>query len=231
MQLLKDIIYTILSYQEKFLKFRLEKTINAKQTSKRKKHFGVGCTIDLNTLADEEKQQLEDELTLILKNCDFEPEKILNYVKSQGTKVYRLKNSAKILNSIGENEGFIYPMIGAKALYISLMTENKIKFKTDEMFIVPNENINKYYFIYHLYKWFAFRHGISGLDNEAQRLLKDFLFSDGNSKELQLEDIYKLKDAIKQDKSAIEFVIKLCRNTDGAKQALEKMKSNGSAKL
>ena len=136
-----------------------------------------------------------------------------------------------MLNSIGENEGFIYPMIGAKALYISLMTENKIKFKTDEMFIVPNENINKYYFIYHLYNWFAFKHGISGLDNEAQRLLKDFLFSDGNSKELQLEDIYKLKDAIKQDKSAIEFVIKLCRNTDGAKQALEKMKSNGSAKL
>ena len=59
MQLLKDIIYTILSYQEKFLKFRLEKIINAKQTSKRKKHFGVGCTIDLNTLDDEEKQQLE----------------------------------------------------------------------------------------------------------------------------------------------------------------------------
>ena len=48
---------------------------------------------------------------------------------------------------------------------------------------------------------------------------------------MQLADIYKLKDAIKQDKASIEFVIKLCRNYDGTKQALNKMKNKGSANL
>jgi len=231
MQVVKDIIYKILSFQEMFLKFRLEKTLNAKYLSKRKRHFSHGCTVDLNTLAEEEKQKFEEELILILKKCEFDPEKIVLYIEKQGTMVYRLKNSKSLLNSIGENEGFIYPASGAKAVYFSLATENKIKFKTDEMFILPKDNINKYYFIYHLYNWFAFKRGIMGLDDKSQKLLRNFLFSDSDMKQLQLEDIYKLKDAIKQDKSAIEFVVKLCRDSDGAKQALNKIKDNGSAYL
>ena len=58
-----------------------------------------------------------------------------------------------------------------------------------------------------------------------------YLNGENDTKELQLADIYKLKDAIKQDKASIEFVIKLCRNYDGAKQALDKMKNDGSANL
>ena len=45
---------------------------------------------------------------------------------------------------------------------------------------------------------------------------------------LQLADIYQLKDAIKQDKSAIEFVFKLCQETEGSKKALQKLKENGA---
>ena len=99
------------------------------------------------------------------------------------------------------------------------------------MFVLSKGEINKYYFIYHFYNWFAFKHNISGLDSASQELLKKYLFTDSDTKELQLEEIYKLKDAIKQDKASIEFVIKLCRNYDGAKQALDKIKNDGSAKL
>ena len=99
------------------------------------------------------------------------------------------------------------------------------------MFVLSKGNINKYYFIYHFYNWFAFKHNIAGLDNESQRLLKKYLFETSDTKDLQLADIYKLKDAIRQDKAAIEFVIKLCRNSDGTKQALRKMQNEGSAKL
>ena len=98
------------------------------------------------------------------------------------------------------------------------------------MFILNKENINKYYFIYNFYNWYAFKHNIYGLDSEAQELLNKYLFSnsDEDIKNLQLADIYKLKDAIKQDKSAIEFVFKLCQNYDGAKTALEKLKNDGA---
>ena len=231
MRLFKNIIYKLLGMQEKFLRFRLSKTIGAKNNSKRKKHYSNGCTLDLNTMADIEKQQLEDEITNLLKTYNYDPKKILEYIEKQGTAVKYIKDAKKVLNTIGENEGFIYPFSGNKALYLSLAVNKKFAFKTDEMFVLSDGEINKYYFIYHFYNWYAFKHDIAGMDTESQELLKKYLFSDSDTKELQLAEIYKLKDAIRQDKASIEFVIKLCRNYEGAKQALEKMQNEGSAKL
>ena len=230
MQLVKNIMFGILSLQEKFLKHRLAKTISAKNSSKRKRHFSNGCVLDLNSLAESEKLKLEEEINLILKKYEYNPEKLLEYIK-KSTKVFYLKNAPEILNPIGENEGFIYPVTGAKALYLSLTTERKLSFKTKEMFVLSPGKINKYMFIYHFYNWFAYKHKIAGLDSDSQELLKKYLFSNSDTKNLQLNEIYKLKDAIRQDKASIEFVIKLCRNFEGAKQALNKMKENGSAKL
>ena len=229
--MLKNLIYFLLSLQEKILKYRLSKTLGVKNTSKRKRHYSNGCTLDLNSMAELEKQQLEEEINLILKQYNYEPQKILEYIEGQGTKVYFVEKASKLLNPIGENEGFISPATGSLALYLSLATEKKTSFKTNEMFILSKGEINKYYFIYHFYNWFAFKHNIAGLDAESQKLLKKYLFGEGDTKELQLAEIYKLKDAIKQDKASIEFVVKLCRNYDGAKQALDKMKNDGSAKL
>lgn len=230
MTLLKTIIYNILSLQEKVLRHRLSKTIGAKSSSKRKQHYSDGCLLSLSTMADAEKEQLEAELTNILKVYDYNPERILDYVKSQGTAVYFIKDAAKILNPIGETEGFIYPAKGAKALYLSLGVNKTFSFKTDGMFVLSTGEVNKYYFLYHLYNWFAFKHNIAGMDRESQELLKKYLFTNSDTKELQLEEIFKLKDAIRQDKASIEFVIKLCRNYDGAKKALDKL-HNGGAKL
>ncbi len=231
MQLAKTILYKIFSLQEKFLRLRLSKTIGAKSSSKRKRHYGQGCTIELESLADTEKKNLEEKISLILKQCDYSPEKLLKYIESNGTKVYRISNASKILNAIGENEGFILPAKGTKAMYLSLSAEKKLSLKTEEMFIISEGEINKYYFLYHFYNWFAFKNGIIGLDRESQELLNKYLFGNGDTKELQLAEIYKLKDAIKQDKASIEFVIQLCRNYDGAKQVLSKIQTEGSAKL
>ncbi len=229
--MLKKIIYGILSIQEKILKYQLSKTLGVKNKSKRKRHYLAGCTLDLNALADCEKQKLEEEIVLLLKKYNYEPLELLKYVEKQGTKVFFIDKASKLLNPIGENEGFIYPAKGSLAMYLSLATSKKPALKTDEMFVLSKGEINKYYFIYHFYNWFAFKHGIAGMDSESQKLLKKYLFENSDTKELQLADIYKLKDAIKQDKASIEFVVKLCRNYDGAKQALEKMKNDGSAKL
>lgn len=210
---------------------RLSKTIGVKHSSARKRHFSDGCTLDLNTMAETEKQELEDKLTNILKTYDYNPSRILDYVQAQGTKVVYLKDAKKILYPLGENEGFIYPQKGAKALYLSLGVNKTFAVKTKEMFILSKGEINKYYFIYHFYNWYAFKHNIAGMDTESQDLLKKYLFTDSDTKELQLSEIYKLKDAIRQDKASIEFVVKLCRNYEGAKQALNKMHNAGSAKL
>ena len=231
MKLLKNIIYNILFIQEKILRHKLAGTLGAKHSSKRKRLYSNGCTLDLSSMAEVEKQKLEEELNLILKKYNYEPEKILEYIKAQGTDVYYLDKASSKLNPIGENDGFIYPVSGLKALYLSSLVSKKLTLKTNEMFILSHGEINKYYFIYHFYNWYAFKHNISGLDRNSQELLKKYLFSDADMNKLQLSEIYQLKDAIKQDKASIEFVIKLCRNYEGTKQALNKIKNEGSAKL
>lgn len=229
MNIIKDIIYYIFSLQENFLKAKLNKTLGAKNLSKRKKFFQNGCTLTLDSLAKEEKNKMEEELCNLLKQANYNPNKLLEYVKSQGTPIYYIKD-AKQIYSIGENEGFIYPQKGGKALYISLLTGNGFKLKTNEMFVLSKGEINKFYFIYHFYNWYAFKHGVFGVDSDSIVLLNRYLFntSDEDINKLQLSDIYKLKDAIKQDKASIEFVFKLCRDLEGAKNALNKIKDNGA---
>lgn len=229
MSLFKDIVYFILSVQEKILTKRLNKTLGIKNSSKRKKYFANGCSLSLDSLAESEKIKMEEELSLILKSCKYEPLEVLDYIQKHGTKVFYIESS-KSLNSIGENEGFIYPYKGHKALYLSLLTQKKFSLKTNEMFVLTKGEINKYYFIYHFYNWYAFKHGIAGMDTESQELLKKYLFSSSEDeiKNLQLSEIYKLKDAIKQDKLAIEFVFKLCQQYEGAKKALEKLQDKGA---
>lgn len=231
MNLFNTILYKIFSIQEKILRLKLSKTLGVKNTSRKKTHYMDGCSINLNTIAENEKLKIEAEINQILKTYNYNPEEILDYIKKCDTEVTFTENAAAILNPIGENEGFIYPASGAKALYISLAVDKKIKFKTQARFVLSKGNINKYYFIYQFYNWYAYKHNIAGLDQESQKLLRKYLFEETDTKKLQLADIYKLKDAIQQDKSAIEFVIKLCRNFEGTKQVLNKIQETGSANL
>ena len=185
--------------------------------------------LNINSLDKAKREQLEAECELILKNAKFDPTTALEYVKKQGTNVFYIDNT-KYLNAIRENEGFIYPQKGCRALYLSLLIKDKPKFHTDEMFIISKGEINKYMFLYHFYNWFMFKRNIYGIGADETALLNKYLFNDSEDdlNKLQLTDIYNLKDAITQDKSAIEFVLKLCREYDGVKNALKKLKDNGA---
>ncbi len=229
MGLFKNIIYFILSVQEKILTAKLNKTLGAKTNSRRKRVYGNGYLLSLDSLADGERTRMEEEIALILKSSNYDPSEALEYIKKHDTKVYYIEN-ARYLHSIGENEGFIYPQTGARAIYLSLLTEKKAKLKTDGMFVLTKGEINKYYFIYHFYNWYAFKHNVSGIDSDSVNMLNKCLYNatEEEISSLQLEDIYKLKDAIKQDKSAIEFVFKLCQNIEGAQKAFEKMQNDGA---
>ena len=94
MKLLNTLLYKILELQEKFLRFRLSKTLGVKNNSKRKKHFVSGCTLDLNSIADIEKQHLEDELSNILKVYEY----ILEFLHTHKNIKYR-KDYLKILEN------------------------------------------------------------------------------------------------------------------------------------
>lgn len=228
MNIIKDFVYLILTIQEKLLLKKLHKTIGVKNGSKIKHFWGNSCLINLNSIAEADKQKMEEELILLLKKFDFDPNEILKYVSNQGTQVF-VTDNAKKLYTIQENEGFFYPQKGIKALCLNLITSGKFSFKTPEMFILSKGEINKYFFIYNFYNWYAFKHGIYGVTPDTQAMLNKYLLNpkDENVKKLQLEDIYKLKNAISQDKASIEFVFKLCQQYETSKQALNKLKNDG----
>lgn len=227
--MLKNIILYLFSIQEKFLIKKLEKTIGATSKSKRKQFFQDGCLLTFDSIAENEKNKFEEELLSILESCSFSPKEVLNYIELNGTPVYYI-DSAKALNSVCENEGFLYPQKGLKALYLTLLTQQSPKFKTAEMFILSKGDINPYYFMYHFYNWYSFKHKINGIDAESQKLLNKYLFQANTEdfSKLQLADIYRLKDIIKQDKDAIEFVFKLCQKYESSKNAFNKIKNDGA---
>ena len=227
MDLFKKIVLFILSVQEKMLTRSLNKTLDVKNITKYKKYAENGCFLSLDSIAESEKIKMEEELLLILKTANYEPTEVLKYIEGHGTNSYCILDES-MLNYIGENIGFIYPQKGIKALYLSLLTQKKIRFKTEAMFIFTRKQVDKYYFIYHLYNWYAYKHNIEGLDAESQSLLKKYLDNDSELSNLQLSEIYKLKNAIRQDKASIDFVIKLCQQYDTSRNALEKIKKDGA---
>ena len=207
---------------------QLKNTISAKPL-KSKAFFNSGCLLSLDSIAESEKNKMEEELALILKMANYEPKEVLKYIEKHDTEIFYIEN-LKLINVIGINEGFIYPLKGLKAMYLSSLVRKTLCLTTKEMFILGLGGINKYYFIYHFYNWYAFKHGIAGIDAESFELLNKYLYNakDEYINTLQLSDIYKLKDAIKQDKSAIEFVIKLCKQQETSKKTLDKIKDSGA---
>ena len=211
MNIFKNIVLLFLSVQEKMLLKRLSKPLNKKNRA-----YSNGCYLTLDSISEQERLRMEDELGLILKSCNYNPIEILEYIGKHNIKIYNL--SSNWLKFAGLKTGFIYPQKGLRAFYLGLLTQKRIKFKTDEMFVVNKNNIDKYLFIYHFYNWYTYRQGIQGIDLESQKLLNKYLNStDEAIKNLKLDEILRLKDAIKQDKCAIDFVLNLCAKFDSGK--------------
>lgn len=93
--------------------------------------------------------------------------------------------------------------------------------------------INIYYMLHQFHKWYGFKKNLPGYDEMAQDLFKDNLdnMSDSDVKEMSIEEILALKEAIARDAQAAEFVIQLAKESTGAKKALDKMKNDGGASI
>ena len=229
--MLKKVLFFIYNIQNNFLKFKLDKTINYKQTSKSKKFYSKGCFVCIDCVAKEERLQLEEELFNILKKYEFNPDLLLSFLQNQNVLVIKNTYKSKFLKFINEKEGFILPQTGLNALFLSFCLNKKIALKTQPMFLLSEGEINKFFFIYHFYNWFMFKNGIEGIDASAYSLLNKYLSDDADTKELQLAEIIKIKDAIKQDKAAIDFVLNICQRIETLKNAHEKLVNDNSINL
>jgi len=226
MSILGKIINLALSIQEVFLN---KKYNNMKQSI----HITPSCTLELSAEKKEKIKKLEQELKQIVKSCENNPEKLLSYMKEQGTTVIKLKHADKHLALINETEGLITNISGAKAFYINLITGQGISNRIDEIFILRDMPIDKYYMIHQFYKWYANKHKLPGFDETTQNNFRKITQSQDNSviESFNINEILGLKEAIARDIEAIDFVVKLAKESDGSKNALKKLKTAGGASI
>lgn len=227
------IVNLILRFQENKYKKKLETKIASSSRGIKTQLSKDDTVILKNTVLDNMCEKLTEFVTPLIKNNIENPNNLLNYVKDNGTKVYKINNADKILALIGEVEGFITPLKGLRALYLNLILEKKISFSTQEMFIVRDLPLNIYFMAHQFYKWYGFKIEMPGYDATTQEKFKHIWEFENAANVLKLDysELVNLKEAIDRDIEAIDFVIKLAKESEGARQGFQNIKNDGEANI
>lgn len=232
---IQKLIYSFLALQEKILrkKFRRSpKSIYSNTTSKKK--FIKGTSLELTAKTEKNKITLKNDVAVILKECENNPEKLLEFIQKNGTKVYRIPFANKILKLIGYEEGFVVAE-GVKGLYVNIVAvlageKIKLSFKAEPMFILRSSKLDNYFMIQHFHKWYAMKLNLPGFDSESQNNFQRFLNLNNQSiKSLTVEELLGLREAIARDIEAINFIIDFAKSTAGSKNALKKITAGGAS--
>ena len=197
-----------------------------------KTYMNAHESVTLSSKFNNEKREIDKKIRYIVKKNIKTPELLLDFIEKEGTKVYKLKIADKLLNFIGEDEGFILPKKGFEALYLNLALEGKISFKSPEMFVLRDLPLNIYVMSHQFYKWFGFKMNLPGFDDRAIELFKGVCDNNFQApKNLKYADIMSLKEALRRDIEAIDFVINLSKENEKSHQALENIKSGAGAQI
>lgn len=212
-------------------KYTIDKSLLSANDGNKSCHINSSATLTIeNKQVDMSYQARIEKLLDAYIN---KPEKLFEYIKGSGTKVFLNKHAAKILSKIKEEEGLIYPKKGLKALYLNLIFNKKFSFETDEMFVLSSYNVNLVAMSYQFYNWYACKMKLNGYDFVSQEKFKNVFEICETEKvnDLSFEEIISLKNAIKRDIEAIDFVKQLVSQKSTAKKNLEKIKMGQTVRV
>ena len=209
----------------------------ASYSSSTTKHaMNSSCTLKLSTKTEEIKKEIHEELKTRIRKYINNPEKLIQYFRLKGIEVYRVKNAEKLLNEIGEEEGFITPLRGLKALHVNLLIINPKHpcnlFSTKEILVFDSKEVEIYTIARALYKYYGFKRKLPGYEHISQEIFKKIYNKKKNSKDLidklPLGKLFSCKEALARDLESIKFAVELSKEYQSAKEALKKMKDNGA---
>lgn len=234
---IQKIIYSILELQEKLLRKKLKRNLKSSYShSTSKRVFGNGASLVLSSQTEKNKEKVKGNIELIIKKYGHDPEALLEFIQKSGTNIYKIAFADKIVKQIGHEEGLISSLKGVKALYLTtclkILGENvKLSLHTEPMFVLRNLPLDSCYFIQQFYKWYGAKYDLPGYDAESQENFHKFLSpsNDDKLKELSVDEILGLKEAIARDVEAINFVVELAKSTTGSKNALKKVTTGGAS--
>ncbi len=225
-----DKIYAIQEKKHKKRMEKLNKKILSGNICGQKQHTINGATLSIKDENYKKDKVNQEKIEKLIENHINEPQKLFDFIKGAKTPIYKIKNADKILAKINEQEGFILPKKGLKALYLNLILNKKIAFETSEIFVLRSYDVNIYAFIYQFYNWYCYKMKLSGFENDTQEYFKHiFEICETNKIDLlNYEEILNLKSAIKRDIEAIDFVKKMAQKFSMQKKNLEKIKQGQS---
>lgn len=233
-ELIKKLTEWIFICQEKFYEKKYKKHLaNIKYSvtnSTTKTHTQAGIKLTLNSKTEQNKKKVNDEVKEIITKNLKTPNALLAYIEENGTKVFRVPYAKKLLILVGEQEGFITPTTGINAFVLNLILNHKFAFKTEPVFVLGTGQINIYNMAHQFHKWYGYKTGLPGFDEAAQEKFKKIFDYeiDANVELLSYEEILSLKEAIHRDIEAIDFVIKLAKENDGAKKVFNNIKEKNN---
>lgn len=233
MNIFQQIIYYFLEKQEKALSKKLSKHLKNSSSNKTTKTIvSKDVTVTFNAETEKSKELVKKNVTDIIRSCNNDPTKLLNFIESKGTKVIKIDNADKILAVIKEEEGLITELEGIEALYINIITNSGFSFRSKPMFIMRNGQIDPYYMAHQFYKWYALKMGLPGFDFMSQKIFKISLNSNGAVfSNLNLDEMTGLKEAIARDQEATSFALELAKSKEGSKNVIDKIKNDGGANI
>ncbi|HIQ89215.1 TPA: hypothetical protein IAA68_05295 [Candidatus Galligastranaerophilus faecipullorum] len=230
-KLLRLILNQILSAQEKAAPKLPDKNLYSYSNGSSSAHITSFATLSFDSKTKEKMQKLKCAVKKIVKKNIKTPEKLLEYVEKSGTKVIKIPYADKILSYVKEEEGFITPKSGLEAFYLNLVLNKRISFKTPEMFVLRDLPLNIYVMSHQFHKWYSYKMKLPGYDEATQENFKRvFEFANAHkAQELSYGEIMSLKEAIRRDLDAIDFVLELSKEQEGSAKTLEKIKKGESA--
>lgn len=230
MNTFQKIIYFFLEIQEKKLTKKLSRHLKSSSSNSTSKTvLSSNVTMTLTSKTEQNIELVRKNVTDIVRNCENNPEKLLKYIESKGTKIVKLDNADKILSVIKEEEGLITQLEGLEALYINAIAKSGFSLKSKPLFIMRNGAVDPYYMLHQFYKWYSLEMKLPGFDYMSQKLFKIYLNSDtALLSNLNLDEMTGLKEAINRDQEATTFALEIAKAKEGSKKVLEKMQDGGA---
>ena len=187
------------------------------KNSKIKTSVNHAASLQINTVSDEDKKNVEKISEKIIKKHFGDIEKTVKILEKRGIRVYRTRFAVKILGNINEKQGFIIPLKGFKAFYLNfmlgLLCDKKFIFNKNskEMFVFSTKGIDNFYLASQVYKFVAFEKKLAGFEYEIQEKFKK-IYKRPNAKifnALTAGEIFALKEAIARDIESVDFATKI----------------------
>ena len=230
---LRIFLNKVLKMQEDRMRYKAKQNLYSYSCGPVSSHITSFATVSFDSKMRKKIKKMKDTVKAIVKKNINTPEKLLEYVEKSGTRVIKIPYADKILSYVGEQEGFITPKSGFEALYLNIVLNKKIAFKTPEMFVLRDLPVNIYVMSHQFHKWYSYKMELPGYDYATQENFKRiFEFSDPKKvQQLSYSEVMSLKEALRRDVDAIEFVLELSKEQEGSKKTLDKIKNGEKARL